>query len=1725
MPVDLSAFDNLKTSRKSGTRVDLSAFDGFPAKKPTPINPLPSPEPQNKVVLPPVTIGEGISRLRQERSKIGQDLGDNIIKDTLLPSLAPERGASAQPIITPGQKTDVGKITGKVDLSAFDSLGKDFAKQPLVKKAQELGIQAREMFGVPLEQFAGGMTPAAFRQGVPREQYTFTDLGKDTVNFLLLPVEVGYRLSETAKEVAGGKSPGAGQLSDLGIGFKDAKIFPQGTLQSYQDEFREAKRMGASDAGAALKTGMTIFWDSLVAVGTLKGPLLETARAAVRQLPESLLFKIQKSNIPIDEISKSLFGAAPKGVEVSARTKEFINSLSSKERAHLFRVANSYERMGLKAVPIEERKPTKLGEFAKVEGGGGMQDVTRKALPPGRSGTTLKMELIPGAKDAFELAKSIAKEIDFKKALSVDQVKSLAAAGFTPEVFFKQAKEEQALEPLAQEARKYKTAEEWEKSYSKNISNEASPIKDNIVKDFGIRKGDISKAETVKKIGDIEIKKIDIQIQGPDGPWQEKYVFAVNKDGSIVGAADGQKSLTEDSLLRIAVDKQFRNQGIGTEMAKVIGGNIEPKTFQTDVSLAGLKTFLKSQGSSLTDFYNKAVGKAEPKAIEQQGDINNLIDTIEQESASPTVKGGPELVKDIVSQEQFNNMRDLVESLKMTIEEHPAAPLQKYMSTRGEFEGGLREVTGKDTSKFSQRGDDIVSELGFPDAESARRSFENYQDLKEELAKTKKDLNDMAEAIKEAKGQGMELARIQKEIVKALRPKIQLLRKYLQGVERGMARGIKLGKVQGRKELREQLAVRLANKQGNIEEVKRAIMEFAKGLPLNERGKLLATMKNAKTFEDMDEAKEFIKRLGVEAEDRELRGKIEQELADIKPRKDKTGILRGRFDAESQQTLEQIREVIKMDPKIAEAKMQANLEKYGEKMDLMPDSVALENELLQYAGLSELKGMKLNELYDIVLDIKTTGRTKRQVQQENERAKIEDLQQQIGGVLTGGYGLKPGTGITSVESAGDLRNAFNNFLTHVDDAHLGLDFLLDKLSKFDKDSGPLKSVLNKWAEKVHEARNVKNKITRLTLENIQNKIADILGMKVGDKDFRDKMVGYMHTPREVGTFRAGNGEEVKISMTPDILIEKWMQFQDETLIPTFKETMHHTDQMINAIKAAVKPEEVELGKMIMDFYNQYREGKIDDLPLDPIYEKMFGVKLGKVENYSPIRRDADLPSYVQIGEDAIRHASTKASAIKARTANTRPIKEVGAFAMLNRHIMEMSQFKAFSDVIGEARKIFRGDVREAIRQYHGSDALKMIEKMIDDIARDGVSMANRVEWLDKARGNYAVAKIGLNPLTFLKQLSSLPAYMMEMPAGAWFAGVTEFWKNPMANAKFLYENSEMMKARYNLGEIDRDIKLAMGGTDVKNLSGKKSIQDFLTGLVRLGDRVAVVQGGWPVYKYNYDRLIREGKSPAEAQKEAMRLFEQATNRTQQAGAVEHLGDIQRWGSWGNLFTLFKSAGIQQYRYLSAISRALMGAKLPEGTAVPPGVSQRVYRGSKVESAKILFIVWALLPMLIQWISDGFDVRPRRLARAALLGPLAYPVILGDFAQNAGNTLMGLPVFSDSAAATPLGILDDAVEAIKNVSKFSDGITTEETIEAMKSIASAVGSGLGFPVDPALRSISGALDIMSGETQDPRRLVYSEFALGDQGAEKEPKKKATAGWKKGGSTTKKPSWKK
>lgn len=77
---------------------------------------------------------------------------------------------------------------------------------------------------------------------------------------------------------------------------------------------------------------------------------------------------------------------------------------------------------------------------------------------------------------------------------------------------------------------------------------------------------------------------------------------------------------------------------------------------------------------------------------------------------------------------ELEAMSERLASLQGAIESHPAKELVKYAN---KSTGELPEVTGDASSIFGRRGDDIVTELGFKDSESARAGIRTFRSMQQ----------------------------------------------------------------------------------------------------------------------------------------------------------------------------------------------------------------------------------------------------------------------------------------------------------------------------------------------------------------------------------------------------------------------------------------------------------------------------------------------------------------------------------------------------------------------------------------------------------------------------------------------------------------------------------------------------------------------------------------------------------------------------------------------------------------------------------------------------------------------------------------------------------------------------------------------------------------------------------------------------------------------------------
>jgi len=132
--------------------------------------------------------------------------------------------------------------------------------------------------------------------------------------------------------------------------------------------------------------------------------------------------------------------------------------------------------------------------------------------------------------------------------------------------------------------------------------------------------------------------------------------------------------------------------------------------------------------------------------------------------------------------------------------------------------------------------------------------------------------------------------------------------------------------------------------------------------------------------------------------------------------------------------------------------------------------------------------------------------------------------------------------------------------------------------------------------------------------------------------------------------------------------------------------------------------------------------------------------------------------------------------------------------------------------------------------------------------------------------------------------------------------------------------------------------------------------------------------------YRYDTEVgKKGKKLTHA--EAMDHFRYFTNKTQQSpdpfqlsSALSDPNPITR------LLTIFTQAKVQ---YFNQMARTVFNAKTTSPT----------------ETARKLFVYHALLPMLWQFVANGFHWDNEEELTAGILGPLAYLHITGDAYTN------------------------------------------------------------------------------------------------------------------------------
>lgn len=407
--------------------------------------------------------------------------------------------------------------------------------------------------------------------------------------------------------------------------------------------------------------------------------------------------------------------------------------------------------------------------------------------------------------------------------------------------------------------------------------------------------------------------------------------------------------------------------------------------------------------------------------------------------------------------------------------------------------------------------------------------------------------------------------------------------------------------------------------------------------------------------------------------------------------------------------------------------------------------------------------------------------------------------------------------------------------------------------------------------------------------------------------------------------------------------------------------------------------------------------------------------------------------------------------------------------VMNR-AMDSNHYQAWAIPSKQFNDIFTDrEIRGYIEQYHGSNTLKTVDSFLEDFAKSPSELRGDIPALDKLRSNVVLSMIGLNPTTFFKQLTSMPAYAADIPTTVFVKNFAYGLSHPNAVINMM-KNSPMVQDRYGKG-FERDVREISKTTAEQMVGGVKNVRDILMIATKVGDKLAI-SAGYTVYKYHFDKAITQGKSRTEAQKIANQKFEIATERTQQAGAIKDLGKIQRMGSLAKLFTMYMTSP-------AAYTRQTM-------TAI------RHFKTDPVGSSKRLLIFNVMLPMFFQAVASGFigatgdddesDEFWQKEMRAVALGPFLGVPIARDLAAGIWDSAKGSWYGSDINYSPAAETGRSLSQAVFYVSRGVTNGDTDNWWKAGNEFMDFLGYLSGLPTKPARRLWEGWDDFLFGDTE-------------------------------------------
>lgn len=498
-----------------------------------------------------------------------------------------------------------------------------------------------------------------------------------------------------------------------------------------------------------------------------------------------------------------------------------------------------------------------------------------------------------------------------------------------------------------------------------------------------------------------------------------------------------------------------------------------------------------------------------------------------------------------------------------------------------------------------------------------------------------------------------------------------------------------------------------------------------------------------------------------------------------------------------------------------------------------------------------------------------------------------------------------------------------------------------------------------------------------------------------------------------------------------------------------------TEAVVTTLQGKLNPKAEQLG----DFLRTEYDAEWDRL--NPVYRNRFGMDMPKIRNYAPGQfqhAQAQAGGTMTPAGAAPPVNAMAAGFTKARTHHLARPEKSNAMAAYWSHLEATEYFIAFSDILTDARTVFRTpEVRRRLESAYGTKATALFHQWLDALELDGNfkaadTLAQKTIVANLLNTQSAVG-LAYNIGVLFKQAGATMGAMLEMKTTEALHGVAALARDPSGWTAVW--NSEAIRQRVAAGMSPEDRQLLAASAE----SPSAILHALAIGRLPIAyaDAVFTTAGAAVAYSHHRAAAAKEGLAPEQAHAHALAVASRIIERTAQPATPQDKSMAElSFGLLGRLLFMFKSDPRQKMAIVG-----MAAAQYARGDIKAPELFRKFFWG------------WFVYGIANELMTDAFqaitrdDDDPDRWSwkdylAGGLAGPLNALPFYGTVFGYAASKILGTKGYSNS-----LNPLDRAAE---------------DSIRLTRKIAEAFGDGKELTVQNYMtmsQQFAASLAILAG----------------------------------------------